>query len=322
MKIVQEVSPEFEGIRLDQFLSERMGDGFSRSQVQKWIEMGNVRLSSSHELAPNQDLPPSRKSLKPSQKLKGNETIEVEIPKKRETNLEPVNLNLKVLFEEEDYLVIEKPDAIATHGGPGDSSTTLVNGLLYHFQSLSQVGGFERPGIVHRLDKPTAGLLVVAKTDRGHLAFSKLFQTREIEKEYVAWVWNSVFPPEGTIDAPIGRHPKERLKMCTRPDGRPAITHYQTMKVMTTMQGRKFSFLKIRLETGRTHQIRVHLQKQSASIVGDLLYSKASSDYAKYGLLLFSKRLKFRDPFSNKIQEIELDLPERFLKFEKSLGQT
>ncbi len=227
-------------------------------------------------------------------------------------------MELPVILERENFLIIHKPSGIASHSGPGDRSPSLVNGLIYHFKELSKMGGEARPGIVHRLDKPTEGLILIAKNDRAHGKLSELFRKREIEKKYYAWVQGH--PPEesGTIDLPIARHPVERLKMTVSPKGRRSITHYKVLKYINSRSGRKFSFIEVGLETGRTHQIRVHFQNQRCPVVGDLLYSRAGSQFESYGLQLLSYFLKFKDPFTNEKIEAILPLSERFLRFEKN----
>ena len=182
---------------------------------------------------------------------------------------------------------------------------------------MSKVGGEFRPGIVHRLDKMTSGMLIVAKNDKAHFLFSKLFQERNIKKTYFAWCIGYLSEEFGKIDFPIARHPKERNKMCISSKGRHAITHYKVKKRVTTKKGKSFLFLELILETGRTHQIRVHLQKLNCSIIGDPLYSKSSHNYEKFGLLLFSKELEFIDPFTKKEVSLSLELPENFKTFEK-----
>jgi 23S rRNA pseudouridine1911/1915/1917 synthase len=330
MRIFAEVSENHNHARLDLFLLESIGDDLSRSSVQNWIRKGGVRLE-------------DRVISKTGHKVEAGETYQVDIPAKLPPNLEPVSMNIPVLWEDPDFWIVHKPAGIATHPGPGDRSVTLVNGLLFQFQQLAGMGRIQnsagenphpdytlsqtnkensRPGIVHRLDKPTEGLLIIARTERAHSAFSKLFLERKIKKTYFAWVLQAPKEPIGTIDAPIGRHPKERLKMTISESGRNAITHYKTIEIINSKKGRKFSLLEIQLETGRTHQIRVHMQSIGCPVVGDLLYSRSGNDYKKYGMLLLAKSLEFPHPFQpDRIITVSLDFPSRFLEFQKNCSQ-
>lgn len=309
LELKAEVSEEFAGNRLDRFLKFSFGDEVSRASIQKWIESGYVR---------NQDEKVFDKS---SWKVKTGEQYFLSIPPRPPLNLEPIPMALPVILERENYLIIHKPPGIASHSGPGDRSPSLVNGLLYHFKELSKAGGEARPGIVHRLDKPTEGLILIAKNDRAHGKLSELFRKREIEKKYYAWVQGHPPDEAGTIDLPISRHPVERLKMTISPKGRRSITHYKVLKYINSRSGRKFSFVEIGLETGRTHQIRVHFQSQRCPVVGDLLYSRVGAQYESYGLQLISSSLRFIDPFSGEKIEAILPLSERFLRFEKNAPQ-
>lgn len=307
MILNSKVEEEFAEYRLDQFLSIHSGGEISRTSIQKWIKSGHIKR-----------IEPPSNSLKSSQKVHTGEEYEITIPPRPKIGLEPVQMDIPIIYEEDDFVVINKPAGLASHGGPGDDSPSLVNGLLYHFKELSGVAGEIRPGIVHRLDKMTSGLMVIAKTDRAHIALAEFFQKRTIEKKYFAWLVQTPRNPEGRIELSIGRHPKERLKMCIRPDGRKAITNYKIIKSIISRKGRHFSLAEIQIETGRTHQIRVHFQHLGSPVVGDMLYSRTGSEYSKYGLLLFAQKLKFNHPFiKKKVMEFELPFPERFVLFEK-----
>lgn len=306
MELRSEVDPEWEGARIDKFLKETLGDEISRASVQHWIDSGWVKDAS------------GKKIDKASYKVRPGETFEISVPPKPPLNLEPIQMNLEVLKETPEYMIIRKPAGIASHSGPGDRSATLVNGLLYKFKELSRIGGEARPGIVHRLDKPTEGLMLVAKNDTAHARLSELFRTRKITKKYLAWTQGSLPDGEGTVDLPIGRHPTERLKMTVTSKGRPSVTHYKVLKTVVSKNGRKFSLVEALLETGRTHQIRVHMQSLRAPVVGDLLYSKNAQIFQSFGLLLLSYHLEFVDPFSKEEVSVILPVPERFLRFEKS----
>lgn len=305
MKIKSVVPEEYDNYRLDHFLSQTTGDDISRTTIQKLIHEGHIREIS------------FQKKLKPNYKVSFGEEFEITIPPKPKINLTPVEMDIPVIKEYEDFLIIHKPAGIASHAGPGDTSQTLVNGLLYYFQTLSNVAGDARPGIVHRLDKPTSGLMIIAKNDRAHIAISAMFQRGEIEKRYYAWLIQGPNTSEGRIQSPIGRHPTERLKMCVRKDGRKAVTNFKIIKTVNSRRGRKYSLVDIHIETGRTHQIRVHFQSLGCPVVGDKLYSRSAEEFKKYGLLLFAQRLRFKHPFKEEQIEVELPFPENFLKFEK-----
>jgi len=304
MKIETTVIESYNDQRLDLFLMETLSDDLSRSTIQSWIRQGGV-IKNGKEI------------LKTGHKVSSGEIYEITSIAKPKVNLEPVSMNIPIIWEDKDFWIVHKPAGIATHPGPGDRSITLVNGLLFQFNQLSSQSGTSRPGIVHRLDKPTEGVLIVARNDKAHAYLSKLFMERSIHKVYYAWVLQSPAETEGTIDLPIGRHPKERLKMIVRPDGRRAITHYKTIQVINSKKGRKFSLVEIHLETGRTHQIRVHMQAIGCPIVGDLLYSKSGNDYKKYGLMLISKSIGFEHPISKEKVYAEIAFPKRFVDFEK-----
>ena len=240
MKVTTYVQEDQNDLRLDHFLAQSTGDDISRTSIQKWIKGGHIERVSE----------PKTSNLKPNFRVKSGETFEITIPPKPKLNLSPVEMPIEIIYEEEEFVIINKPAGIASHGGPGDDSPSLVNGLLYYFKNLSQIGGEIRPGIVHRLDKPTSGLMVIAKTDNAHIKLSSMFQKREIEKTYYAWLVQTPKLPEGRIDLPLGRHPTERLKMCVRKDGRKAITTYKIIKSISSRKSRNFSLAEIKIETG------------------------------------------------------------------------
>lgn len=305
MKIEVKVTDEYENLRLDSFLTQTTSDDISRTSLQKWIKSKNVLLKNSDKI------------LKPNYKVSNDEEFIINIPKKETFHLNPIKMDIPVLYEEEEFVVINKPAGLSSHGGPSDPSPSLVNGLLYHFKTLSSIGGEIRPGIVHRLDKPTSGIMVIAKSDRAHLKLANLFQKREIEKKYFAWLIQTPKLMEGKITSPIARHPTERLKMCVNQNGRKSITNYKILKMIPSKKGRNFSLAEINIETGRTHQIRVHFQSLGCPVVGDMLYSRTGDEFSKFGLMLFAGKLKFKHPFKKKELEFELPLPENFKKFEE-----
>jgi 23S rRNA pseudouridine1911/1915/1917 synthase len=306
MKLKIKVTEPNIGMRLDSFLSHSTSDDISRTSLQKWIKSGNI-------ICLNKEL-----SLKANYKVELDEEYEIQIPIKEKLDLKPVKMEIPILHEEEEFVVIYKPAGIASHGGPGDTQPSLVNGLLFYFHKLSKISGEIRPGIVHRLDKPTSGIMVIAKTDRAHLKLASQFQNREVEKTYFAWLVQTPKLPEGRITSSIARHPTERLKMCISPKGRKSITNYKILKTISSNKGRHYSLAEIQIETGRTHQIRVHFQSLGCPVVGDILYSRSGDEFSKYGLLLFAGSLQFKHPFSKKKLEFSLPLPKNFLEFEKN----
>lgn len=337
---------EEEGLRLDQFLTGRLHEQFSRSSIQRWIKAGGVRI-----LAEGKEIPSHR--IKPSLAIEPGQKIIVEIPPETRAlrALEPVPIDFPVLFEDEHLAVIIKPPGLAVHPGPGEgSAVTLLNGLLHRWPAIAQIESSAgdrkkvgkkatkessknsakkaveplprenaeiRPGIVHRLDRPTEGVMVIARNARMQWKLSRLFQRREVEKEYLAWL--SGAPPEssGRIEQPLRRHPQDRMRMQVHPSGRMAVTEYTVLDTKVSRKGRKFTLVRVNLLTGRTHQIRAHFAHLKCPVVGDDLYSSSSREFSKFGLLLLSRRLSFRHPVTGQGLDFEAPLPERFLEFER-----
>ncbi len=299
-------------MRLDQFLASRI-PGESRSQIQNWIRKGYVRVNGDQ--------------VKTGYLIRLRDSIDLRSPESLPNQPFPEDIPLDVLYEDSDLAVINKPAGLVCHTGAGIRSGTLVNALLHRMGSL-QAGDPQRPGIVHRLDKLTSGVMLIAKNNSAHRQLSQQFKNRQVKKEYVALVHGSPSPPSGTIDMPLGRDPQNRKKMSTRAHRkRTAVTHY------VTEDGLGFvSLLGIRIETGRTHQIRVHLAQKGHPIVGDTLYGGNRARNLPPGLqqaanelqrpFLHSRRLEFRHPRSGEPLSFQSTLPpelQRFLSAVKNL---
>lgn len=254
----------YHNLRLDKFLS--LHTPFSRTRIQDLLKNNAISVK-------------PKRLFDANTKVKEGEHYHIVVPEAIEADPAPENIPLNILFEDEHLLVINKPENLVVHPAPGHYSGTLVNALLHHCgKSLSGIGGIKRPGIIHRLDKDTSGILVVAKTDAAHQGLSQQFHDREeqLTKIYRAIVWGCPNPISGTINAPIGRHLKDRQRMTITTKGKSAQTSYKVLKVFTSQKNSQYqiSLIECRLHTGRTHQIRVHLQHIGTSILGDIIYGK------------------------------------------------
>lgn len=280
------------GKRLDWFVHERLPE-YSRSRLQSWIKNGSVRVNG----AP----------VRSSHTVRTGEEIEVEPSPLPPLRAEPEEIPLTILYQDADVIAIDKPAGMVVHAGAGRHRGTLVNALLHHFGQLSTAGGDLRPGIVHRLDRETSGVLIVARTDEAHQALAEQFRNRKVEKTYLALVRGYVSPPQGTITKRITRDPVRRTRMTTRiKSGRVALTHYRTIEQIAN-----FSFLEVKIGTGRTHQIRVHLSSIGHPIVGDTLYGaprRAEHIPAPDRFFLHAQRLRFQSPSTGESVEIESPL--------------
>lgn len=295
-------NPEEKGRRLDQFLAEALEE-LTRSAAQRLAEDGQVLLNG--------------KPLKKNYKMGGSETIEVRLPDPEAIDAVPQNIPLDIAYEDDDLLVINKPKGMVVHPAPGNPDGTVVNAVLYHCgDSLSGIGGAFRPGIVHRIDKDTSGLLMIAKHDKAHLYLSEQLKDHTLARTYEAVVIGSLKEDRGTVDAPIGRSPKDRKKMAIVPDGRRAVTHYE---VIARYPG--YTHIRCKLETGRTHQIRVHMASLGHPIAGDQVYGPAKSKYDLQGQCLHARTLTFLHPSDGQPRLVESELPAYFTDFLHKLGR-
>lgn len=295
-------NPEEKGRRLDQFLAEALEE-LTRSAAQRLAEDGQVLLNG--------------KPLKKNYKMGGSETIEVRLPDPEPIDAVPQNIPLDIAYEDDDLLVINKPKGMVVHPAPGNPDGTVVNAVLYHCgESLSGIGGAFRPGIVHRIDKDTSGLLMIAKHDKAHLYLSEQLKDHTLARTYEAVVIGSLKEDRGTVDAPIGRSPKDRKKMAIVPDGRRAVTHYE---VIARYPG--YTHIRCKLETGRTHQIRVHMASLGHPIAGDQVYGPAKSKYDLQGQCLHARTLTFLHPSDGQPRLVESELPAYFTDFLHKLGR-
>ena len=279
--------------RLDMYIASLDLD-LSRSLAQKIIENGQVLING--------------KPTKASYKTKLKDIIEIEILDPKETNLEAQEIPLDVIYEDEAILVINKPKGMVVHPGNGNLDGTLVNAILNHCKgNLSGIGGEIRPGIVHRLDKDTSGLIVVAKNDKAHLNLSKQIQERTVKKIYTALVRGIIPEDTATINMPIGRSNLDRKKMAVRKDGKIAVTHIKVLK-----RYEKYTLIKVKIDTGRTHQIRVHMAEIGYPVVGDETYSNGKNEFNVHGQMLHSTILEFNHPITGKTMHFEAPLPKYF----------
>ena len=282
------------GERIDKYLSEQLED-MTRSHIQKLIKENMVRVNGM--------------AVKSNFKLSASDQIEVEIPELKEPDILPENIPLDILYEDQDILVVNKPKGMVVHPAPGHYTGTLVNAIMYHCKdNLSGINGVLRPGIVHRIDMDTTGSLLICKNDRAHQALAEQLKEHSITRKYHAIVHGRLKEDEGTIDKPIGRHPKDRKKMsvhCT--NGREAITHYRVLK-----RFQQFTYIECQLETGRTHQIRVHMSSIGHPILGDQIYGPAKCPYKLQGQTLHAKVLGITHPITGEYMEFDAPLPDYF----------
>lgn len=287
------INSEEEGQRIDKYLSI-MIEGKSRSFVQGLIDEKKVKANS--------------KVIKSNYKIKKGDFIEVEVPEPVELNVSAEEMNLDIVYEDEDVLVVNKEKGIVVHPAPGNYTGTLVNGILHHCSDLSGINGVIRPGIVHRIDKDTSGILVIAKNDEAHNDLAAQFKEHSIKREYYALVEGKFSNVKGSVDKPISRDKKERIKMAINSDGKRAVTHYEVLE----QYDKGVSLVKCTLETGRTHQIRVHMASIGHPLVGDLVYGYKRQKFNIEGQALHAKTLGFIHPRTKEYMEFTSELPNYF----------
>ena len=286
-----------EKIRLDAYISKQMQD-LSRGMIQKLLEGNKINVNG--------------KSEKPAYKVQNGDIIEINIEEPKEVKIEAQDIPLDIIYEDEDILVVNKQKGLVVHPANGNPDGTLVNAVMAHCKdSLSGIGGELRPGIVHRLDKDTSGLLIIAKNDKAHIQMSNQIKNREVKKTYIALVRGTIAENEATINMPIGRSTKDRKKMAVTKSGKEAVTHFKVLNRYTTDKG-SYTLLEIKIDTGRTHQIRVHMAEIGHPVIGDVVYSNGKNEFGVEGQCLHAKRLEFTHPITGKEMKLEAPLPEYF----------
>lgn len=287
------VSQEEKGKRLDTYIPSVDTD-ITRTSAQRLIEDGNILVNG--------------KNVKVSYKIQENDKISVEIPKPKQIELKAQDIPIEIIYEDSDIIVVNKPKGMVVHPANGNPDGTLVNAIMAICKdSLSGIGGEIRPGIVHRIDKDTSGLLIVAKNDNAHVKMSEQIKNHEVKKTYIALVRGVFKENEATIDMPIGRSTSDRKKMAVNKNGKNAITHIKVLKRFD-----KYTLLQVNIETGRTHQIRVHLSHIGYPIVGDYTYSNGKNEFDVIGQCLHAQKLEFKHPITQKDMCLEAELPQYF----------
>ena len=282
-----------ENMRLDAYIASKQTD-LSRSNIQKLIENGEILVNNSKK--------------KMSYKVQEGDVVQINVPEAREANIKPENIPIDIVYQDNDIIVVNKPKGLVVHPANGNPDGTLVNAIMAICKDgLSGIGGELRPGIVHRLDKDTSGLLIVAKNDKAHRIMSEQIKNRKVRKIYIALVKGVVAENEATINMPIGRSTKDRKKMAVRKDGKEAVTHFKVLK-----RYQNYTLLEVKIDTGRTHQIRVHMAEIGHPVVGDMVYSSGKNEFGVEGQMLHAKSLDFKHPITGKQMHLEAPLPQYF----------
>ncbi|QUH31585.1 RluA family pseudouridine synthase [Vallitalea guaymasensis] len=295
------IEAEDAGMRIDKFISDRLPD-YSRSFIQKLIKENNLTVNNSE--------------IKSNYKLKARDEINIVIPEPKELDIVAEDIPLDIVYEDKDVILVNKPQGMVVHPAPGHYTGTLVNAIMYHCKDdLSGINGVMRPGIVHRIDKDTSGVLIICKNDKAHESIAKQLKDHTITRKYNAIVYNNLKEDEGKINAPIGRHPVNRKQMAVNPiNGKEAITHYRVLERIN-----QYTYVELQLETGRTHQIRVHMTSINHPLLGDPVYGPKSDRFKLKGQALHARVLGFVHPTTNEYMEFEAPLPNYFTGLLKKL---
>lgn len=279
--------------RIDKYLSSKLDDSFSRAKIQKLIDEELILVND--------------KIIKSSYKVSNGDVILI-TDKEEDMSIKPEKMDIDIVYEDDDVMVINKKSGVVVHPAPGNYSGTLVNGLMYLSKDLSHVNGEFRPGIVHRIDKDTSGLLIVAKNDKAHRILAEELKEKKIKRKYIALVSGVINHDIGEIDAPIGRDPSDRKKMCvTSTNSKDAITHFRVLE-----RYKNASLIECELETGRTHQIRVHMKYINHPVINDPVYGK--NNHGEFGQLLHAKEITFTHPTTKEVMSFSCEVPEEFNK--------
>lgn len=295
------VSDEDDLIRIDKFIANVASD-LTRSRIQGLISDGNITVND--------------KVVKANYKVREQDIIKILIPDAVPVDIPAEDIPLDIVYEDDDILIINKPKGMVVHPAPGHYTGTLVNALMYHCKdNLSGINGELRPGIVHRIDMDTTGLLVVCKNDKAHNFVAEQLKEHSITRKYQAIVYNAFKDEEGVVEGNIGRHPNDRKKMTITPNGKEAITHYKVLKNMG-----KYTLIECQLETGRTHQIRVHMSSINHPLLGDEIYGPKNCPFKLQGQVLHAKTLGFIHPTTKEYMEFDSELPAYFTKLIDTLS--
>ena len=293
-EIVMEITPEMEGERIDKCISNYL-ESLSRSYIQKIIKDGKAYVNDA--------------VVKANYKVKVDDKVQFEIPDCEEPDIPPQDIPLDILYEDKDILIVNKPKDMVVHPAPGHYEGTLVNAIMFHCKDeLSGINGVLRPGIVHRIDKDTTGSIIICKNDEAHRKIAQQLKEHSITRKYRAIVYGRIMEEEGTVNAPIGRHPTDRKKMAiNEKNGKPAVTHYKVLERFD-----KYTYIECQLETGRTHQIRVHMTSIGHPLLGDGVYGNAKCPFKLEGQTLHAMTIGFIHPTTGEYVEYEAPLPEYF----------
>lgn len=295
------VTEQMEKQRLDSFIT-KVKPGLSRSGIQRLVKQGKILVN--------------EKQVKASYVPENGDNITIEQEIAKQTTLKAQEIPISIVYEDNDIIVVNKPKGMVVHPANGNPDGTLVNAILAICKdSLSGIGGEIRPGIVHRLDKDTSGLIIIAKNDSAHIKMSKQIQDREVTKKYIALVRGNVIEDEATIDMPIARSKKDRKKMAIDKDGKEAITHFKVLQRYND----KYTLLELKIDTGRTHQIRVHMSYIGHPVIGDEVYSNGKNEFGIKGQMLHARYLEFKHPITGEELKLEASIPEYFEKILEEL---